>query len=313
MPRLRANWSRGLALICAVAACCLNAATAQSPKLFGRAVPAGTKPSTPTGSASPQASSADDICRTLAQAAADNDLPAQFFARVIWQESRFNARAVSPKGAEGIAQFMPQTANWRGLANPFDPIAALHEAAAYLRELRDQFGNIGLAAAAYNAGPGRVNAWLHGQGSLPGETRNYVGIITGYPADEWTSASPPELSETTIPQGAPCTVLANLVLAPKQEARRIAAYVPRWGAQLTSNWSESRAWATYRSVEHKYGNLIGDREPIVLHQHIAGLGIRARYIIRIADDSRAYLEKLCGKINAAGGACVVLPNKTARS
>jgi hypothetical protein len=105
--------------------------------------------------------------------------------------------------------------------------------------------------------------------------------------------------------------LANLVLAPNQEARRIAAYVPRWGAQLTSNWSESLAWATYRSIEHKYGTFIGDREPIVLHQRIAGLGTRARYIIRIADDSRAYLEKLCNKITSAGGACIVLPNKKA--
>ena len=68
--------------------------------------------------------------------------------------------AVSPKGASGIAQFMPQTADWHGLADPFDPIEALRHSAAYLRELRDQFGNLGLAAAAHNAGPGRVSAWL---------------------------------------------------------------------------------------------------------------------------------------------------------
>jgi soluble lytic murein transglycosylase-like protein len=66
---------------------------------------------------------------------------------VIWQESRFNARAVSPKGAAGIAQFMPQTASWHGLADPFDPTEALRHSARYLRELRDQFGNLGLAAA----------------------------------------------------------------------------------------------------------------------------------------------------------------------
>ena len=46
---------------------------------------------------------ADEICRTLEQAAAENGLPVEFFARVIWQESRFNARALSPKGASGIA------------------------------------------------------------------------------------------------------------------------------------------------------------------------------------------------------------------
>jgi hypothetical protein len=77
---------------------------------------------------------ADDICRTLEQAAAENGVPVEFFARVIWQESRFNARAVSPKGASGIAQFMPQTASWHGLADPFDPIEALRHSAGYLRE-----------------------------------------------------------------------------------------------------------------------------------------------------------------------------------
>ena len=108
-------------------------------------------------------------------------------------------------------------------------IEALRHSAAYLRELRDRFGNLGLAAAAYNAGPGRVSAWLTSHRSLPGETRNYVAIITGWTADEWASASPPQTADTTIPQGVPCTRLANLILAPKEEAKRIATYIPRWG------------------------------------------------------------------------------------
>ena len=105
-------------------------------------------------------------------------------------------------------------------------------------------------------------------------------------------ASPPENAETTIPQGIPCTRLANLILAPKQQAQRIAAYVPRWGAQLTSNWSESRAWATYRALQKTYAALIGDREPIVLHARLPGLGTATRTIIRIADDNRAPLDKI---------------------
>jgi membrane-bound lytic murein transglycosylase MltF len=96
----------------------------------------------------------------LEQPAAENALPVEFCAWVIWQESHFDARAVSPKGAAGIAQFMPATASWRGLADPFDPIVSLRHSAAYLRELLNRFGNLGLAAAAYNAGPTRVNAWL---------------------------------------------------------------------------------------------------------------------------------------------------------
>ena len=137
--------------------------------------------------------SVDDICRTLAQAATDNELPEEFFTRLIWQESRFDPAAVSPAGAQGIAQFMPQTAAMRGLANAFEPLEALRESASYLRELRTTFrGNLGLAAAAYNAGPGQVEAWLAGRRRLPFETQAYVRIITGYAAEAWASPTPPQ-------------------------------------------------------------------------------------------------------------------------
>ncbi len=125
----------------------------------------------PQGSGPPKMAprpNADIICRELMQAAVDNGLPVAFFTRLIWQESRFNPNAVSSKGAQGIAQFMPRTASERGLADPFEPLQALRESASYLRELRTTFrSNLGLAAAAYNAGPGRVEAWLAGRRSLP--------------------------------------------------------------------------------------------------------------------------------------------------
>jgi soluble lytic murein transglycosylase-like protein len=58
----------------------------------------------------------DDICHALERSAAEYGLPVEYFARVIWQESRFDAQAVSPKGAAGIPHFMPATASWHGLA-----------------------------------------------------------------------------------------------------------------------------------------------------------------------------------------------------
>jgi hypothetical protein len=119
------------------------------------------------------------ICRTMESSAADNNLSIEFFTRVIWQESRFNIRARSSAGVQGIAQFMPQTAASRGLLDPFDPFQSLPESASYLRELKGRFGNFGLAAAAYNAGPGRVARWLSGKTHLPAETVAYVRIVTG--------------------------------------------------------------------------------------------------------------------------------------
>jgi soluble lytic murein transglycosylase-like protein len=95
--------------------------------------------------------SIDAICDAIASAATSNNLPLAFFTRLIWQESRFDPLLVSSKGARGIAQFMPATASWRGLKNPFDPIAAIPKAAQLLNELWRAFGNIGPAAD--NAGP----------------------------------------------------------------------------------------------------------------------------------------------------------------
>src|SRR6202011_2861992 len=120
-------------------------------------------------------------------------LPAEFFARIIWQESRFQSDAVGPmtrRGtrAQGIAQFMPGTAAERALLDPFDPVQALPKSAEFLAELRSQFGNLGLAAAAYNAGPRRAQEWLAGSGCMPQETRNYVVAIPGTTVDDWAKA-----------------------------------------------------------------------------------------------------------------------------
>jgi hypothetical protein len=271
---------------------------------------AGAAPPTePKESAATHQATADDVCRTLEEAAAENALPVEFFARVIWQESRFNARAVSPKGAAGIAQFMPKTASWHGLADPFNPIEALRHSASYLRELRDQFGNLGLAAAAYNAGPGRVGAWLKSHRPLPGETRSYVATVTGRTADEWASPSPPKDAEASIPRAIPCTRLANLILPPKQEdVQHIAVDIPRWGVWVAAHLLESKAWAMYREREKRFASLIGGRAPVVLHRQLPGMGMVKRYIITIADDNRAPLDSLCAKLTAADIACDVMRN-----
>jgi hypothetical protein len=132
----------------------------------------------------------DEFCDVLISSARANDLPIVFFTNLIWQESRFNPNSISRAGAQGVAQFMPETAAANGLENPFNPFQAVPASARLLRQLQEQFGNVGLAAAAYNAGPGRVTKWLSKRGSLPRETRAYVVTITGRPAEQWRGTSP---------------------------------------------------------------------------------------------------------------------------
>jgi len=132
----------------------------------------------------------DTVCPLIEAAARENGLPIDFFVRLIWQESRLRADEIGPvtangERAQGIAQFMPATAAERDLAEPFDPSKALPKSGAYLAQLRDEFGNLGLAAAAYNAGPQRLRDYLAGAKDLPAETRHYVFKITGHPVEDW--------------------------------------------------------------------------------------------------------------------------------
>jgi uncharacterized membrane protein YeaQ/YmgE (transglycosylase-associated protein family) len=154
--------------------------------------------------------SREEICGSLAAAARRNDLPPPFLIRLLYQESGFRPEAISMSGAMGIAQFMPETATDRNVDNPFDPLQAIPASARLLRDLQKKFGNLGLAAAAYNAGPKRVQDWITNKGQLPQETQDYVRAITGWTVDSWTDiqAGSPALK---LPQDAPCQELAGLL------------------------------------------------------------------------------------------------------
>jgi hypothetical protein len=295
-------------------------AAALSPPAPARAEPPGGPASNEpaiaatTGAAAKGSSpSVDDICRTLAQAAAGNDLPEEFFTRLIWQESRFDPAAVSPAGAQGIAQFMPQTAAMRGLTNAFEPLQALRESASYLSELRTTFhGNLGLAAAAYNAGPGAVETWLARRSVLPAETQAYVMIVTGYAAEAWASKSPPQLEAaaarpSTPEMGARCAEIAKSMIERTRQRPDLTAnpaWGP-WGLQLAGNWTEAGVLAAYERLRRKYVAVLGDRLPLVLNgRRRAGVP----FLVRVSEESRQAANALCAKLMAAGGNCVVLRN-----
>jgi hypothetical protein len=315
-PRWELSLRRAAGCLVLVAAL-TQATLARGEPPDGPANGAGSNPAakTATAAAAPSAPrlSVDEVCRTLAQAAADNDLPEEFFTRLIWQESRFDPTAVSPAGAQGIAQFMPQTAAMRGLSNAFEPLEALRESASYLRELRTTFrGNLGLAAAAYNAGPNAVEAWLAGRRALPGETQAYVMIVTGYPAQAWNSRPLPQLEAAKAPPsnaqpGARCVELAKLMI--ERAGRRIdltanPAWGP-WGVQLAGSFYEGGVLAAYERLRRRFPGVLGDRLPLVIDGRRRGA---ANFIVRVSEKTRADANALCARLQKAGGACIVLRN-----
>jgi hypothetical protein len=172
-----------------------------------------------------------DLCNALFTSAQDNHLPVAFFANLIWQESGLQKDIVSRKGAMGIAQFMPQTAVENGLGDPFDPLQSISASARLLRELRDQFGNLGFAAAAYNAGPRRVSDWLERRARLPRETVNYVLNVTGRSVEQWQK-TPPDDATLRFVQRLPCrdmSAFAELERAQLQQTQFDQTHAPPVG------------------------------------------------------------------------------------
>jgi hypothetical protein len=176
-----------------------------------------------------------EVCGSLAEAALRNDLPAPFFIRLLFQESRFNPAVVSSAGAQGIAQFMPETATSMGVDNPFDPLQAIPASARLLRELIQKFGNLGLAAAAYNAGPKKIADWLtdRRKHKLPEETQGYVKTITGKPVENWSAAAARHPG-MKLPRRAPCQEAAGLLAWDGPDAVPLPAAAPMRVAALVA-------------------------------------------------------------------------------
>ncbi|MFH1144587.1 MAG: lytic transglycosylase domain-containing protein [Candidatus Eisenbacteria bacterium] len=113
--------------------------------------------------------------QTIREAARAASVGANWVRAVIMQESGGRPEAVSAKGAQGLMQLIPSTARSLGVYNPFDPVENIRAGARYLGSMRERFGDMRLALAAYNAGPSRVSAW----GGIPpiAETRTYVDAV----------------------------------------------------------------------------------------------------------------------------------------
>ncbi|MGC2587560.1 MAG: lytic transglycosylase domain-containing protein [Pseudolabrys sp.] len=101
------------------------------------------------------------------------------------------------------------------------PQAAIAASARLLRNLVRQFGNLGLAAAAYNAGPRRIQDWLARKGKLPEETQHYVKTITGRPAENWKAAKAAS-SVQNVPRQAPCQDATGLIASNEPQRADVA-------------------------------------------------------------------------------------------
>lgn len=145
------------------------------------------------------------ITALLDAAARRYRLDPRLVREVAWQESGFDPRSVSDKGAMGVMQLMPETARILGVTDPFDPRQNIDGGARYLRDLLHLYrGNIRLSLAAYNAGPAVV---AHYGNRIPpfSETRDYVRVITRRLRADGVRVARPARSEAIVLTGRDAT------------------------------------------------------------------------------------------------------------
>lgn len=250
-----------------------------------------------------------DVCKAIEAYANTWHLPKGYLARLIWQESRFDPLAVSPAGAEGIAQFMPGTGRIRGVANAFDPAEALARSAEYLSFLNRRFGNLGLAAAAYNAGEGALERITGSGGYVPYETRDYVAIITGHPVERWLTGEVESVDYDLSKDKSFADACLQMA-----EARPMPRLLPQsaqwrpWGVLIWQDFSADKAQSIFDRVRTRHADLIGEEQLLLLKVRNPNFGRRLRYSAMIGRDSQKEAAALCAKLTAAGANCLVQRN-----
>jgi hypothetical protein len=250
----------------------------------------------------------DKVCNLIEAHADQNGLPKDFFARLIWKESRFDPNAVSPVGAEGIAQFMPGTARMRGLANSFDITQAIPASARYLAEMKTAYGNLGLAAAAYNAGESRVSRWLSSGGFLPMETESYVFDIMGEPVDKFTDRSYAGTPQPLDAKASFAVACRRLPAIMSTTVAMASINVMPWGVQVAGNFRRSAALNQWLRVRSRFPALLSGHDPVISRVRTP-IGRRGIYAVRIGADTRANADIICQKLHSVGGSCLVMRNR----
>ncbi|WP_265500144.1 lytic transglycosylase domain-containing protein [Paracoccus beibuensis] len=257
-----------------------------------------------------KATYAADVCKLIERNASEHGLDPAFLARLLWKESRFEPSAISPAGAIGIAQFMPGTADLYRLDDPFNPAQAIRKAAWYLAALSERFGNIGLAAVAYNGGENRAARFVALQTTLPFETIDYVEAITGFSAHRWRD-NPPASEDlrlalaADLPFRAACEKMAG-----DRSLREFTTQPPvmPWGVIVASHPSQAGAAQQVARLNRTLRPILEDGARVgYVRKRMNGMP-RPVYTAQVGYGSRTEAARFCTRFKTLGGRCIVLRN-----
>ena len=252
-----------------------------------------------------------DTCNAIREFSLRHGLDSGFFARLIWQESRFDPNALSHANARGIAQFIPSTAKLRGLKDPYNPADALEHSAQYLAEMLRKYGNEGMAATGYNGGERRAEGFLKGKGLAP-ETVNYVPVITGLNAEDWRDGKPKDqdmrLSKTQSFLPACYAMAQKRRITPLARPKPPAPAFKPWGVQVGFAQSRKGAQAAARSKTARCRGVLGREKAELIYKPHKVTRKKGYYFARFGRNSKNGARQLCSAMRRSGCSCRVMQN-----
>ena len=246
------------------------------------------------------------LCGIVEAAARQEGLPVNFFTRLIWRESAFQSGAVSPAGAQGVAQFMPGTAAERGLADPFDPAAAIPASAKLLAELGSTLRQPWPGGGRLQRRAERARR-LDRRPRLPAARDAGLRARDHRPRCRRVARRKPAVARRARPgQALPGLDRKSAHRARAGASPIVSGLFAPWGVQISASFDKGSALRAFARAQHDYYRVIGNVTPFVLGSVLRSRGWRPFYRVRLPAQTGAEAKKLCDRLQAAGAACAVL-------
>mgnify|MGYP001166591466 FL=1 len=264
--------------------------------------------SQPTSAQEEKAAPVDRICTLIAEQAETTGVPEALMARLFFSETGFDPAYTSPTGATGVAKFNAAVAGSVGLSDPTDIEIAIPAAAKRIADLKSQFGNFGLALAAYQAGEKPVRRWLDGKGYLPVSTMIFVRKMTGE-SPEFFRNPKAKLDvrplETRFGFGDACRRMP--LIASGDASLEEPSDMP-WAVVVGTGNDIDAAMTFWSEVKERTGFRIGGGKVYVMPV-AAGMGRPSHFSVRIGAETRGSAQATCSKLRGLGGACMITKSR----